>query len=202
MRSVALITKIVPLFLWSAKMPKIYAKCQKSMQKLWNFIFCHLNIVRAVYKLSFKLLVRSVAHITKIVPPFLWFRGGLCYKHRRIRHGDMKVSNMPVISVTTKLQHRVVWQGISKLFMKALGMLVVCVSNSLHNRAHCPDIWKQFILSKTDSMSFNFHDSLGPNLARNCVATVRSPYIITPDCLGPDLERNQVGTVRSPLTEW
>ena len=40
-----------------------------------------------MYKLSFKLLVRSVAHITKIVPPFLWFRGGLCYKHRRIRHG-------------------------------------------------------------------------------------------------------------------
>ena len=88
MRSVAPITKIVPLFLWSAKMPKIYAKCQKFMQKLWNFIFCHLNIVRAVYKLSFKLLVRSVAHITKIVPPFLWFRGGLCYKQRRIRHGD------------------------------------------------------------------------------------------------------------------
>ena len=86
MRSVAPITKIVPLFLWSAKMPKIYAKCQKFMQKLWNFIFCHLNIVRAVYKLSFKLLVRSVAQITKIVPPFLWFRGGLCYKHRRIRH--------------------------------------------------------------------------------------------------------------------
>ena len=85
--SVAPITKIVPLFLWSAKMPKIYAKCQKFMQKLWNFIFCHLNIVRAVYKLSFKLLVRSVAHITKIVPPFLWFRGGLCYKHRRIRPG-------------------------------------------------------------------------------------------------------------------
>ena len=87
MRSVAPITKIVPLFLWSAKMPKIYAKCQKFMQKLWNFIFCHLNIVRAVYKLSFKLLVRSVAQITKIVLPFLWFRGGLCYKHRRIRHG-------------------------------------------------------------------------------------------------------------------
>ena len=40
------------------------------MQKLWNFIFCHLNIVRAVYKLSFKLLVRSVAQITKIVPHF------------------------------------------------------------------------------------------------------------------------------------
>ena len=57
------------------------------MQKLWNFIFCHLNIVWAVYKLSFKLLVRSVAQITKIVPPFLLFRGGLCYKHRRIRHG-------------------------------------------------------------------------------------------------------------------
>ena len=87
MRSLDLITKIVPLFLWSAKMPKIYAKCQKFMQKLWNFIFCHLNIVRAVYKLSFKLLVRSVAQITKIVPPFLWFRGGLCYKHRKIRHG-------------------------------------------------------------------------------------------------------------------
>ena len=91
MRSVAPITKIVPLFLWSAKMPKIYAKCQKFMQKLWNFIFCHLNIVRAVYKLSFKLLVRSVAQITKIVPPFLWFRGGLCYKHRRIRHGDASI---------------------------------------------------------------------------------------------------------------
>ena len=89
MRSVAPITKIVPLFLWSAKMPKIYAKCQKFMQKLWNFIFCHLNIVRAVYKLSFKLLVRSVAQITKIVPPFLWFRGGLCYKQRRIRHGEI-----------------------------------------------------------------------------------------------------------------
>ena len=88
MRSVAPITKIVPQFLWSAKMPKIYAKCQKFMQKLLNFIFCHLNIIRAVYKLSFKLLVRSVAHITKIVPPFLWFRGGLCYKQRRIRHGD------------------------------------------------------------------------------------------------------------------
>ena len=87
MRSVAPITKIRPHFLWSAKMPKIYAKCKKIMQKLWNFIFCHLNIVRAVYKLSFKLLVRSVAHITKIVPPFFWFRGGLCYKHRRIRHG-------------------------------------------------------------------------------------------------------------------
>ena len=89
MRSVAPITKILHQFLWSAKMPKIYAKCQKFMQKLWNFIFCHLNIVRAVYKLSFKLLVRSVAQITKIVPPFLWFRGGLCYKHRRIRHGEV-----------------------------------------------------------------------------------------------------------------
>ena len=88
MRSVAPITKIVPLFLWSAKMLKIYAKNQKFMQKLLNFIFWHLNIVRAVYKLSFKLLVRSVAQITKIVPPFLWFRGGLCYKHRKIRHGD------------------------------------------------------------------------------------------------------------------
>ena len=88
MRSVAPITKILPQFLWSAKMPKIYAKCQKSMQKTWNFIFCHLNLVRAVYYLSFKLLVRSVAQITKIVPPFLWFRGGLCYKHRGIRHGD------------------------------------------------------------------------------------------------------------------
>ena len=88
MRSVVPITKIVPLFLWSAKRSKKYAKCQLFMLKLWNFIFCHLNIVRAVYKLSFKLLVRSVAQITKIVPPFLWFRGGLCYKHRRIRHGD------------------------------------------------------------------------------------------------------------------
>ena len=93
MRSVAPITKIVPLFLWSAKMPKNYAKCQKFMLKLWNFIFCHLNIVRAVYKLSFKLLVRSVAQITKIVPPFLWFRGGLCYKHRRIRHGVRRKVN-------------------------------------------------------------------------------------------------------------
>ena len=74
-RSVAQITKIVPLFLWSAKMPKIYAKCQKSMQKTWNFIFCHLNLVRAVYYLSFKLLVRSVAPLTKILPPFLWFGG-------------------------------------------------------------------------------------------------------------------------------
>ena len=98
MRSVAPITKIVPLFLWGAKMPKIYAKCQKFMQKLWNFIFCHLNIVRAVYKLSFKLLVRSVAQITKIVPPFLWFRGGLCYKHRGIRHGDW-YSNFLFISL-------------------------------------------------------------------------------------------------------
>ena len=48
-----------------------------------------------MYKLSFKLLVKSVAQITKIVPPFLWFQwrgtnltpgGGLCYNHRRIRH--------------------------------------------------------------------------------------------------------------------
>ena len=75
MRSVAPITKILPQFLWSAKMPKIYAKCQKSMQKTWNFIFCHLNLVRAVYYLSFKLLVRSVAPLTKILPPFLWFGG-------------------------------------------------------------------------------------------------------------------------------
>ena len=100
MRSVAPITKIVPLFLWSAKMPKIYAKCQKFMQKLWNFIFCHLNIVRAVYKLSFKLLVRSVAQITKIVPPFLWFRGGLCYKQRRIRHGANHIFEMNFPKVT------------------------------------------------------------------------------------------------------
>ena len=73
---VAPITKILPQFLWGAKMPKIYAKCQKSMQKTWSFIFCHLNLVRAVYHLSFKLLVRSVAPKTKIVPPFLWFGGG------------------------------------------------------------------------------------------------------------------------------
>ena len=91
MRSVAPITKILPQFLWSAKMPKIYAKCQKSMQKTWNFIFCHLNLVRAVYYLSFKPLVRSVAPLTKILPPFLWFRGGLCYKHRKIRHGVPKL---------------------------------------------------------------------------------------------------------------
>ena len=106
MRSVAPITKIVPLFLWSAKMPKNYAKCQKFMQKLWNFIFCHLNIVRAVYKLSFKLLVRSVAQITKIVPPFLWFRGGLCYKHRRIRHGFKnwcKITSRKKSSLTSAL---------------------------------------------------------------------------------------------------
>ena len=94
MRSLVSITKIVPLFLWIAKMPKNYAKCQKFMLNLWNFIFCHLNIVRAVFKLSFKLLVRSVAQITKIVPPFLWFRGGLCYKHRRIRHGENH--NLPI----------------------------------------------------------------------------------------------------------
>ena len=56
-------------------MPKNYAKCQKFMLKLWIFIFCHLNIVRAVYKLSFKLLVRSVAQITEIVPPSLCLRG-------------------------------------------------------------------------------------------------------------------------------
>ena len=31
-------------------------------------------------------MVRSVASTTKIRPHFLWFRGGLCYKHRRIRH--------------------------------------------------------------------------------------------------------------------
>ena len=74
-------------------MPKIYANCQKSMQKTWKFIFCHLNLVRAVYYLSFKLLVRSVAPLTKILPPFLWFGGGLCYKHRRIRHGDCVEEN-------------------------------------------------------------------------------------------------------------
>ena len=51
-------------------MPKIYAKCQKSMQKTWNFIFCHLNLVRAVHYLSFKPLVRSVAPLTKIKPFF------------------------------------------------------------------------------------------------------------------------------------
>ena len=68
-------------------MPKIYAKCQKLVQKIWNFIFCHLDLVRAVYWLSFKVLVRSVASTTKILPHFLWFEGGLCYKHRRIRHG-------------------------------------------------------------------------------------------------------------------
>ena len=94
MRSVALITRIVPLFLWSAKMPKIYAKCQKFMQKLWNFIFCHLNIVRAVYKLSFKLLVRSVAQITKIVPQFLWFRGGLCYKQNVVWNDNICSDNV------------------------------------------------------------------------------------------------------------
>ena len=103
MRSVAPITKIVPLFLWSAKMPKIYAKCQKSMQKLWNFIFCHLDIVRAVYKLSFKLLVRSVAPLTKIVPPFVWFRGGLCYKYRRIRHGGLLRDYEPSDNLRFKL---------------------------------------------------------------------------------------------------
>ena len=51
-------------------MPKIHAKCQKFMQKLWNFIFCHLNIVKAVFKLSFKLLVRSVDQIKKLYPHF------------------------------------------------------------------------------------------------------------------------------------
>ena len=48
----------------SCKLPKINVKNL-------NFIFCHLNLVRAVYYLSFKLLVRSVAPLTKILPPFL-----------------------------------------------------------------------------------------------------------------------------------
>ena len=90
MRSVAPITKIVPLFLWSAKMPKIYAKCKKFIQKLWNFIFCHLYIVRAVFMLSFKLLVRSVAQITKIVPPFLWFQ----WRGTNLTPGGVYVTNI------------------------------------------------------------------------------------------------------------
>ena len=38
-----------------------------------------------------------------------------------------------------------------------------------------------------------------PDLERNWVGTVRSPYhIIAPESLGPNLEGNWVGTVRSP----
>ena len=70
-----------------------------------------------MYKLSFKLLVRSVAHITKIVPPFLWFRGGLCYKHRRIRHGDnLAIARTVVSRLNIAPRHTTPWLGLSNNF--------------------------------------------------------------------------------------
>ena len=50
----------------------------------------------------------------------------------------MKVSSMLVISVTSNLHYRVVWQLISSPYMKVSSMLVTSVTFKLHNRV----IWK------------------------------------------------------------
>ena len=73
--------------------PQFFIRRVNNTRGRWNglwWLTSRLTGRQAWCELSFKLLVRSVAQITKIVPPFLWFRGGLCYKHRRIRHGAWK----------------------------------------------------------------------------------------------------------------
>ena len=70
MRSVAPITKIQPHFKITKNAKNLCKIPNMSAKKFWNFVFCHLNLVRAMYQLSFKVLVRSVASKTKIRPHF------------------------------------------------------------------------------------------------------------------------------------